>query len=56
MFIRGGEVMEITTGLGLGLSLGSVVITILNIALWGVGIYGLYLLIKALRIYIKKNS
>lgn len=34
----------------------TILITLLNLSLIGVGIYLVYLLIKALRIYIKKNS
>lgn len=32
------------------------IISVLNLVMLGVGIYAVYLLIKALRIYIKKNS
>ena len=34
----------------------TILFTILNLLLIGVGVYVVYLLIKALRIYIKKNS
>jgi hypothetical protein len=34
----------------------TILATLLNLLLLGVGIYVVYLLIKALRIYIKKNS
>lgn len=34
----------------------TIIITILNVVLMGVGVYVLYLVIKALKIYIKKNS
>lgn len=43
-------------GVNLDLNIMTIVITILNVVLMGVGIYVMYLLIKALRIYIKKNS
>ncbi|MGL5378599.1 hypothetical protein [Clostridium sp.] len=40
--------------------MGITVISLINItlvlAVWGLGIYALVLLIKALKIYIKKNS
>ncbi len=38
------------------LSVVNIIILLLVIAGIGVGIYALYLLIKALKIYIKKNS
>lgn len=34
----------------------SIIITIISLAILGVGIYIVFLLIKTLRIYIKKNS
>lgn len=34
----------------------SIIITIISLAILGVGIYIVFLLIKALRVYIKKNS
>jgi hypothetical protein len=34
----------------------TILATLLNLLLLGVGIYVVYLLIKALRIYVKKNS
>lgn len=40
----------------LGFSLATLAVTIFNLALMGIGVYALILLIKALRIYIKKNS
>lgn len=40
----------------LNFSVFSILILLLNIFLIGIGIYVLYLVIRALRIYIKKNS
>lgn len=40
----------------LGFSLATLAVTIFNLVLMGIGVYALILLIKALRIYIKKNS
>ncbi|KMT21786.1 hypothetical protein [Clostridium cylindrosporum] len=40
----------------LALSPATIIVTILNLVLMGLGIYTLFLVIKALRIYIKKNS
>ena len=34
----------------------TILFNILNLVILGVGIYAVYLLIKALKIYIKKNS
>lgn len=52
--LKGVSIMHV--GVDVGFSFMTIIFTIINLALIGLGIYVVYLVIKALRIYIKKNS
>lgn len=56
MDIRGEEILEVNIMPDMGNLVAQGIATILMFSILGVSIYAIILIIKALRIYIKKNS